>query len=126
MVEIVWAEPALNDLDDIADYVALDNPDAAARLVAKVFDVIERLSNHPLSGKQVEELLDSPYREIVVPPCRIFYRHEGDAVYILHVMRGERLFRNFLLEQRNQTIENVERDESAPDGTISFRAIAPA
>jgi len=32
MAEVIWAEPALNDLDAIADYIALDNP-AVRRLV---------------------------------------------------------------------------------------------
>ena len=30
MAEIIWTEPALADLDAIADYIALDKPDAAA------------------------------------------------------------------------------------------------
>ena len=38
MAEVIWAEPALNDLDAIADYIALDNPDAARRLVQKIFE----------------------------------------------------------------------------------------
>jgi len=33
MAEVIWAEPALNDLDAIADYIALDNPEATRRLV---------------------------------------------------------------------------------------------
>ena len=108
MAEIIWTEPSLNDLDDIADYIALDKPNAASRFVGKVFDSIDRLADHPLSGKQVEELPDSPYREIVVPPCRIFYRPDKNAVYILHVMRGERLLLNFLLEERNQNRKNFQ------------------
>ncbi len=71
---------------------------------------IERFSKHPLSGKQVLELPETPYREIVVPPCRIFYRLEKYIVYILHVMRGERLLHDFLLEERNR-----ERENSQPD-----------
>ena len=117
MAEITWAVPSLNDLDEIAEYIALDRPDAAARFVQRVFDVIERLSEHPFSGKQVEELLPSPYREIVVPPCRVFYRCDDDAVYILHIMRGERLFRDFLLEKRDQDRKKLEQDGSAPNGT---------
>jgi plasmid stabilization system protein ParE len=35
MAEVIWAEPALNDLDSIADYIALDNPEAARRLVRR-------------------------------------------------------------------------------------------
>jgi toxin ParE1/3/4 len=108
MAEIIWTKPSLNDLDDIAGYIALDKPHAAARFVGKVFNSIERLADHPLSGKQVEELPGSPYREIVIPPCRVFYRPDKDAVYILHVMRGERLLRDFLLEERNKNRKNFQ------------------
>ena len=37
MAEVIWAEPALNDLDAIADYIALDNPEAARRASAEDF-----------------------------------------------------------------------------------------
>ena len=30
MAEVIWAQPTLNDLDAIADYIALDNPEAGA------------------------------------------------------------------------------------------------
>jgi len=33
MAEVVWTEPALSELDAIADYIALENPDAARELV---------------------------------------------------------------------------------------------
>ena len=32
MARVIWAEPALQDLDVIADYIALDKPDAARRI----------------------------------------------------------------------------------------------
>jgi len=41
MAEVIWAEPALNDLDAIADYIALDNPEAARRLVQKIFEHVD-------------------------------------------------------------------------------------
>ena len=101
MARLIWTEPALLDLDEIAEYIALDDPLAASRYVRKVFDRVERLEAHPTSGKRPPELPRSPYREVVVPPCRVFYRVEGDAVYILYVMRSERLLRTYLLDQRN-------------------------
>ena len=104
MAKIIWTEPSLNDLDEIAGYIALDKPNAATRFVEKIFSSVERLADHPLSGKQVHELPKTPYREIVVAPCRVFYRPEKDVVYILHVMRGERLLRSFLLEERASSI----------------------
>ena len=100
MAQIKWTEPALEDLYGIAEYIALDKPNAAKKLVANVFDSVKRLKKFPLSGKVPEELKDSRYREIIVGPCRIFYRTEDDLVYILFVMRGERALRNFILQDR--------------------------
>ena len=102
MARLVWTEPALLDLDDIAEYIALDDPLAASRYVQKVFDRVERLESHPQSGTRPPELPRSPYRELVVPPCRIFYRVEQATVYVIHVMRSERLLRSYLLNQRNR------------------------
>jgi toxin ParE1/3/4 len=50
MAELIWTEPALHDLDAIADYIALDNPDAGRRLVQRVFKHVEQLRRHPKSG----------------------------------------------------------------------------
>ena len=36
MAKVVWTEPALSDLDAIADYIALDKPSAARELVRRV------------------------------------------------------------------------------------------
>ena len=99
MAHLIWTEPALADLDAIADYIALDNPAAAARFVAKVFESVERLEQFPESGKHPTELPDATHREIVVSPCRIFYRVEGETVFLLHVMRAERLLRRFMIEE---------------------------
>lgn len=94
MAEIIWAEPALQDLDEIADYIALYNEEAAQQLVRKVFDRIEQLVNHPLSGREIPELEFSVFRELIVPPCRIFYRIENTSIYITHIQREEQYFRN--------------------------------
>jgi prevent-host-death family protein len=52
MVEIVWTEPALNDLDAIADYIALDKLDAARKLVQRLFAHIEELSLFVMRGER--------------------------------------------------------------------------
>ena len=99
MDAIVWTEPALSDLDGIADYIALDNPDAASLLVRRVFAHVELLAQHPELGPRIPELLPrSRYRQLVEAPCRVFYRYDGKHVFILYVMRGEqRLQRSALL-----------------------------
>ena len=81
MAQVIWAEPALNDLDAIADYIALDNPTAASELVRRVFRHVDQLIVHPDSGSKPRELRGGRYRQIVEPPCRIFYRRE-DSVHL--------------------------------------------
>lgn len=100
MAEIVWSEPALSDLDAIADYIALENPTAASDLVKRIFGHVGQLADHPESGSRPQELKRSRYRQIVEPPCRIFYRYDGQKVFVLHVMRSERLLRKGRLTSR--------------------------
>jgi addiction module RelE/StbE family toxin len=102
MAEVIWTEPALNDLDSIADYIALDNPTAARELVQRIFKHIDQLVTHPDSGSKPPELKGWGYRQIVEPPCRVFYRREGDVVYTLYVMRGERPLRTRALSKRTK------------------------
>lgn len=100
MVEIIWSEPALSDLDAVADYIALENRVAAAELVRRIFGHIEQLADHPESGSRPQELKRSRYRQIVEPPCRVFYRYDGHRLFILHAMRSERLLRKKQLTAR--------------------------
>ena len=84
---------ARRDLAEIWHYIALDNPEAARRLVQTVFQHVEQLAAHPKSGSKPSELRGRRYRQIVEPPCRIFYRVDRRTVFVLHVMRAERLLR---------------------------------
>jgi toxin ParE1/3/4 len=100
VARIIWTEPALQDLDEIADYISLDKPTVARRFVQRVFERIEQLATLPKSGAVPAELKGTQYSQLVIPPVRIFYRAQNDAVYIVYVMRGERLFRNDDLLER--------------------------
>lgn len=93
MARLIWAEPALQDLEAIADYISLDKPDAAKRLVHHVFERVGQLADFPNSGSVPAELKGTPYRHPVIPPVRIFYRTRTKLIYIVCVMRGEKLFR---------------------------------
>jgi toxin ParE1/3/4 len=101
MARLIWAESALNDLESIAEYIALDKPDAARRYVQRVFQAVERLAQFPKSGSIPPEVPHLPYRQVVVPPCRIFYRSEGKDILIIFVMRSEQRLREADLTERN-------------------------
>lgn len=100
MAEVVWSEPALADLEAIADFIALQDPLAARGLVRRVYDHVAQLADHPESGSRPRELgKRGRYRQIVEPPCRIFYRLDGTRIVIVHVMRTERLLRRSVLKR---------------------------
>jgi toxin ParE1/3/4 len=96
MARIIWADSAIQELDAIADYIALDKPQAAQRLVRRVFSAVGRLQQFPQMGSPPAELSGLPYRQLIVSPCRIFYRVEKKAVYIVHILRGEQVVRKEL------------------------------
>lgn len=104
MAALIWTEPAANDLDAIADYIALDKPDAAKHLVQRIFQHVEQLIKQPESGSKPPELRGLPYRQIVEPPCRVFYRYDGQRVFILYVTRGEKPFRRRTLIGRDRQL----------------------
>lgn len=90
---LIWTAPALDDLDEVASWIAADNPQAAAALVRRALAAVERLRLYPKSGRCLPELPRSAYREVIAPPCRIIYRRDGAAVVVVHVLRSERLLR---------------------------------
>lgn len=99
MANVIWAEPALSDLDAIADYIALENPAAAQKLVQRVFEHTDHPEAHPEIGSKLPEYKSWRYRQIIEPPCRIIYRQENKAVLIVHVMRNEQLLKRGKLDR---------------------------
>ncbi len=93
MARLIWTKNAIQDLDEIAAYIALDNPRAAKNLAKRIYSHIKQLTEHPYSGPIVPELEGLRYRQIVEGPCRIFYEVRNKTVYVLHVLRSERLLR---------------------------------
>src|SRR5262245_43138252 len=115
MVEVIWTEPALSDLDAIADYIALENPEAARSLVQRVFQHVEQLATYPESGSRPRELRGSRHRQIVEPPSRVCYRSDGERVFVLYVIRGgprngSSCMREVTVKPR-QVTSNVRRQE---------------
>ena len=92
MAELIWTLPCLENLDEIADYIALDNPEAAKNLIKKIFYETETFFEFPSSGNVPPELQGTSYRRIVVPPVNVYYRIDGDKMVMIHARRAERYF----------------------------------
>ena len=90
MAQVVWSESALQDLDQVADYISLDNPEAANKLVKEVFKRVDLLEQFPEMCPVPHDLPHSRYRHLIVGPLRIFHRINDNIVFIVYVMRTER------------------------------------
>lgn len=83
---IRYARQAIDDLDAIFDYVCLENPAAAEKLLSAFDSSISRLQTTPYMGAALRT--DQPmfvaqgYRYLVVSPYLVFYRVDGRDVYI--------------------------------------------
>jgi len=91
----------LQDLDEIANYIAGENAEAANRLVAKIFAQVELLETFPELGRFEPELRGGIHRRLVIAPCKVIYKIKNDAMFVELVIRGERLLREELLKHRN-------------------------
>jgi toxin ParE1/3/4 len=71
MVQLIWTIPALHDLNEIAEYISLENFDAAKKLVSSIFPTVEILEDFPSSGRFPPELTGTQYREIASNPLLV-------------------------------------------------------
>lgn len=93
MTEVVWTEQAWQRLAEIEAFVAKDDPGAASRLVDRLIDRGDALSNYSDRGRRLPELPRSGLRELVVGNYRLVYRRRGEIIEILTVFEGHRLLR---------------------------------
>ena len=92
-MQVIWTDPALERVAEIAVYIARDDPDAADRWTLGLFAAVERLVDFPESGCMVPELATRDVRELIFGAYRVFYR-VGAAVEVLSVRHGSQLIRS--------------------------------
>jgi plasmid stabilization system protein ParE len=72
-------------------YVLRDDRAAALKFRQRAEKALRRLPRYPTSGRLIPEFPDLPFREVIVPPYRFFYRREGTTVWIVAVWHGAQL-----------------------------------
>ena len=91
-LKIRWTDRARDDLTQILDFIAQDNPDAAVRWVNVLVEAVERAGLFPLSGRVVPEIGRAEVREVIRRTYRIVYRVSEESVEVLTVFEGHRRF----------------------------------
>ncbi len=89
--QVFWAEPALEDLRSVVEYIRRYSPERAEGVGRAILSAAERLAAFPLSGRKVPEFPALPLREVIVEQHRLIYRvGEGDRVFILAIVHTRR------------------------------------
>jgi toxin ParE1/3/4 len=90
--QVIWSRTAVEDLRQIVQFIALDDPDAAADLADHILNRIERAAEFPLSNRSVPEKTEESIREIILRPYRIVYRVDDrrEAIHVVRVWHSAR------------------------------------
>jgi plasmid stabilization system protein ParE len=98
MAEVNWTDEAEQWLRDIHDFIAQDNPAAAARIVEGIHEKARLLVRFPQLGHRYEEVPDREVRVLLFGHYRIAYLVKGDgSVDILGVFHGALDIQRYLL-----------------------------
>ncbi len=88
--EVVWTEPAWDDLLAAADYIARDSEHYAASFVQEVKDAAASLADFAERGQVVSEFGDQTIRELLVMPYRLVYKVSPERIIVLALIHGAR------------------------------------
>ncbi len=69
--EIVWTDPAWDDVENAADYIAQDSKFYAAAFVQEIKEAAASLANFAERGQIVPEFRDDSIRELLVRSYRL-------------------------------------------------------
>lgn len=89
-MHVNWSLEAENDLNDIADYIAADNPRAALNLVGMIKKRAEDIGWMPLIGREgrVKSTREMP----VTSNYLLVYQVSNETVTIMRVLHGRRKY----------------------------------
>jgi toxin ParE1/3/4 len=87
-MEIRWSAPAVEDLERICAWIERDNPEAARRVAATIYNGISQLRSFPGLGRASSRL--NGWRELVFPPLPYIavYRVREDVIEIARIFHG--------------------------------------
>lgn len=97
-LNILFTDRALREMREILGFIAQDSLDAASTLAGQIMKSLDSKSRFPKSGRRIPEAPEHSARELVLPPCRIFYIFDSQSLHVLSMMRSEREFRVSQLE----------------------------
>ncbi len=90
-MRVHWTENAIGHLVNIYEYIAINSPTYAKRMVDKITIRSQQIEDHPMSGRKVPEYDADDVRELIEKPYRIICRIKPGQVDVLAVVHSARL-----------------------------------
>jgi addiction module RelE/StbE family toxin len=100
--KIIWTNVAENDLKNIIEYISVDSPQNALKILKNIKKKATNLYTLPERGRIVPELQDQgvlQYRELVIPPWRLIYRTSERKIFVLSVIDSRQNVEDILLKR---------------------------
>lgn len=82
--KVIWTATALDDLESLGNYIALDAPERAVTFTDELYDSTKRLEEYPMSGGVCPE--DPSSRQVVLQGYRIIYQVTEQGVEVLTII----------------------------------------
>ena len=99
---IKWASPALDDLDEIIEYISKTNLTYSIKVMDKIYEQVSKLDMHPERWRIVPELEKYGYliyRQLIVDYWKVIFKIEGNIIYIMLVIDGRRNIEDIILKK---------------------------
>lgn len=90
MKRVVLHPEAYTDIDELWEYIAVDNIGAADRIREEIYEAIGGLVAFPYQGHQRSDLTSRPLRFQVVRDYLIAYAPEEKPLLVIAVLYGRR------------------------------------
>ncbi len=91
-MKIRFLNSAMQDMQEIKDYIARDNPAAARRLIQSFKKKTNQLIQHPFSGRVIPETMDRNLRELLASNYRIMYQVSERFITVFAVYESHRQY----------------------------------
>ena len=88
--QIVWSDPAVQDLESAVEFIAKDSEAYACSLAQLAVDAADSLVASPNRGHRLRDQELSRFRELIIGSYRLIYLVEAKRVLIVAVLHGHR------------------------------------
>lgn len=90
-MRVHWTKNAIDHLAGIFEYIEINSPTYARRVVDRITRRSEQIAEQPLSGRKVPEYAAEDIREVIEKPYRIIYKIKPNQIDVIAVIHGARL-----------------------------------